>query len=261
MKVGLFDSGLGGLTVLNAIAKTLKGADIFYVADTLYAPYGDKSKEEIFARCDKITRYLLEKYSIDALVVACNTATSIIIKHLRQNFPNLIIIGIEPGIKPAINKTKTGNIGILATASTLNGEKYRILVDELTKEHDVKLFEQACVGLVQQIEKGETKAFQTYSMLENWLKPMLHNRVDTIVLGCTHYPLVKQTIKDIMGEDIIIIDTGDAIAKRLMDLSQNAGHINEGDLDILVLYTGDIKSDMVKIILKKSKFKIRKCEI
>ena len=261
MKVGLFDSGLGGLTVLNAIAKTLKGADIFYVADTLYAPYGDKSKEEIFARCDKITRYLLEKYSIDALVVACNTATSIIIKHLRQNFPNLIIIGIEPGIKPAINKTKTGNIGILATASTLNGEKYRILVDELTKEHDVKLFEQACVGLVQQIEKGETKALQTYSMLENWLKPMLHNRVDTIVLGCTHYPLVKQTIKDIMGEDIIIIDTGDAIAKRLMDLSQNAGHINEGDLDILVLYTGDIKSDMVKIILKKSKFKIRKCEI
>lgn len=261
MKVGLFDSGLGGLTVLNAIAKTLKGADIFYVADTLYAPYGDKSKEEIFARCDKITRYLLEKYSIDALVVACNTATSIIIKHLRQNFPNLIIIGIEPGIKPAINKTKTGNIGILATASTLNGEKYRILVDELTKEHDVKLFEQACVGLVQQIEKGETKALQTYSMLENWLKPMLHNRVDTIVLGCTHYPLVKQTIKDIMGEDIILIDTGDAIAKRLMDLSQNAGHINEGDLDILVLYTGDIKSDMVKIILKKSKFKIRKCEI
>ena len=261
MKVGLFDSGLGGLTVLNAIAKTLKGADIFYVADTLYAPYGDKSKEEIFARCDKITRYLLEKYSIDALVVACNTATSIIIKHLRQIFPNLIIIGIEPGIKPAINKTKTGNIGILATASTLNGEKYRILVDELTKEHDVKLFEQACVGLVQQIEKGETKALQTYSMLENWLKPMLHNRVDTIVLGCTHYPLVKQTIKDIMGEDIILIDTGDAIAKRLMDLSQNAGHINEGDLDILVLYTGDIKSDMVKIILKKSKFKIRKCEI
>ena len=261
MKVGLFDSGLGGLTVLNAIAKTLKGADIFYVADTLYAPYGDKSKEEIFARCDKITRYLLEKYSIDALVVACNTATSIIIKHLRQNFPNLIIIGIEPGIKPAINKTKTGNIGILATASTLNGEKYRILVDELTKEHDVKLFEQACVGLVQQIEKGETKALQTYSMLENWLKPMLHNRVDTIVLGCTHYPLVKQTIKDIMGEDTILIDTGDAIAKRLMDLSQNAGHINEGDLDILVLYKKNKKSDMVKIILKKSKYKIRKCEI
>lgn len=261
MKVGVFDSGIGGLTVLNSIAKTLKGADIFYVADTLYAPYGDKSKEEIFERCDKITRYLLEKYNIDALVVACNTATSIIIKHLRQIFPNLIIIGIEPGIKPAINKTKTGNIGILATASTLNGEKYRVLVDELTKEHDVKLFEQACVGLVQQIEKGETKALQTYSMLENWLKPMLHNRVDTIVLGCTHYPLVKQTIKDIMGEDTVLIDTGDAIAKRLMDLSQNAGHINKGDLNILVLYTGNIKSDMVKIILKKSKFKIRKCEL
>lgn len=261
MKVGLFDSGLGGLTVLNAISKTLKGAEIFYVADTLYAPYGDKTKEEIFCRCDKITKFLLENYGIDALVVACNTATSIIIKHLRDKFPFLIIIGIEPGIKPAINNTKTGNIGILATASTLKGEKYRLLVDELTKAHDVKLFEQACVGLVQQIEKGEILTLQTYEMLENWLKPMLHNHVDTIVLGCTHYPLVKKTIKDIMGQDVLLIDTGDAIAKRLMILSQNAGHINEGELDILVLYTGTINTSMVKMILKKNKFELRKCEI
>lgn len=261
MKVGLFDSGLGGLTVLNAISKTLKGAEIFYVADTLYAPYGDKAKEEIFCRCDKITKFLLENYGIDALVVACNTATSIIIKHLRDKFPFLIIIGIEPGIKPAINNTKTGNIGILATASTLKGEKYRLLVDELTKAHDIKLFEQACVGLVQQIEKGEISTLQTYEMLENWLRPMLHNHVDTIVLGCTHYPLVKKTIKDIMGQDVILIDTGDAIAKRLMILSQNAGHINEGELDIFILYTGTINVDMVKMILKKNKYELRKCEI
>ncbi len=261
MKVGLFDSGLGGLTVLNAIAKKLKGAEIFYVADTLYAPYGDKNKDEIFSRCDKITNFLLENYGIDALVVACNTATSIIIKHLREKFPFLIIIGIEPGIKPAINSSKSGNIGILATTSTLKGEKYRLLVDELKKEHEINLYEQACVGLVQQIEKGETTTLQTYAMLENWLKPMLHNNVDTIVLGCTHYPLVKKTIKDIMGDDVLLIDTGDAIAKRLLSLSQNAGHINEGDLDILVLYTGEINSKMVKAILKKSKFEIRKCEI
>lgn len=261
MKVGLFDSGLGGLTVLNAITKTLKGAEIYYIADTLYAPYGDKNKDEIFSRCYKITEFLLENYGIDALVIACNTATSIIINPLREKFPFLIIIGIEPGIKPAINSTITGNIGILATTSTLKGTKYRLLVDELTKANQVKLYEQACVGLVEQIEKGETSTLKTYEMLENWLKPMLHNQVDTIVLGCTHYPLVKKTIKDIMGENILLIDTGYAIAKRLMILSQSRGHINEGDLKILILYTGNINSNMVKAILKKSKFEIRKCEI
>ena len=118
MKVGVFDSGLGGLTVLNAIIKNLKGADIFYIADTLYAPYGDKNKDEIFSRSEKIANYLLKNYEIDALVIACNTATSVAIKHLREVFPSLIIIGTEPGIKPAINNTKTKNIGILATAST-----------------------------------------------------------------------------------------------------------------------------------------------
>ena len=135
MKVGVFDSGLGGLTVLNAIIKQLKGAEIFYIADTLYAPYGDKNKDEIFSRSEKITNFLLKNYEIDALVIACNTATSVAIKHLREVFPSLIIIGTEPGIKPAINNTKTKNIGILATASTLKGEKYQLLANELTTKN------------------------------------------------------------------------------------------------------------------------------
>lgn len=261
MKVGLFDSGIGGLTVLNSIAKTLKGAEIFYVADTLYAPYGDKTKDEIFSRSYKITEYLLENYAIDALVIACNTATSVIIKHLREKFPFLIIIGTEPGIKPAINNTKTNNIGILATTSTLKGEKYQLLVNELTTKNQVTLHELACIGLVEQIENGEINSLKTYSMLENWLKPMLHNRVDTIVLGCTHYPLVKKTILDIVGDDVLLIDTGDAIAKRLMILSQDLQNNNKNELKILVLYTGKINSDMVKIILGKNKFEMRKCEL
>ena len=261
MKVGVFDSGLGGLTVLNAIIKNLKGADIFYIADTLYAPYGDKNKDEIFSRSEKIANYLLKNHEIDALVIACNTATSVAIKHLREVFPSLIIIGTEPGIKPAINNTKTRNIGILATSSTLKGEKYQLLANELTTKSEVKLYEQACIGLVEQIENGEINSLKTYAMLENWLKPMLHNKVDTIVLGCTHYPLVKKTILDIVGEDVLLIDTGDAIAKRVVALSQDLQNHNKNDLKIEILYTGKINSDMVKIILGKNKFEMRKCEL
>lgn len=261
MKVGLFDSGLGGLTVLKSIIKTFKGAEIIYIADTLYAPYGEKNTQEIFNRCDKITEHLLENYGIDVLIVACNTATSIAIKHLREKFPFLIIIGTEPGIKPAILNTQSNNIGILATPSTLKGDKYQLLVNELVTIKDVKLHEQACPGLVEQIEKGEISTLKTYEMLENWLVPMIRSEVDTIVLGCTHYPLVSKTISDIMGEDVLLIDTGDAIAKRLMILSQEKGHKNNGDLSMQVLYTGDINKDMVNIILKNSKFDMRKCEI
>lgn len=261
MKVGLFDSGLGGLTVLKSIIKTFKGAEIIYIADTLYAPYGEKNTQEIFNRCDKITEYLLENYGIDVLIVACNTATSIAIKHLREKFPFLIIIGTEPGIKPAILNTQSNNIGILATPSTLKGDKYQLLVNDLVTIKDVKLHEQACPGLVEQIEKGEISTLKTYEMLENWLKPMIRSEVDTIVLGCTHYPLVSKTIRDIMGEEVLLIDTGDAIAKRLMLLSQEKGHENRGDLTIELLYTGEINKDMVNIILKNSKFDMRKCKI
>ncbi|MFY9094090.1 aspartate/glutamate racemase family protein, partial [Aliarcobacter butzleri] len=130
MKVGVFDSGLGGLTVLKSILKVLKNAEIFYIADTAYAPYGEKDSALILKRCEDITNYLLKEYKIDALIVACNTATSAAIKHLRDNFSSLIVIGTEPGIKPAILNTKSSNIGILATPSTLKSDKYQLLVNE-----------------------------------------------------------------------------------------------------------------------------------
>lgn len=144
MKVGVFDSGLGGLTVLKAIQEVLKGAELFYIADTAYAPYGEKSVEEILKRCDDITRYLLETHGIEALIVACNTATSAAIKHLREKFPFLIVIGTEPGIKPAILKTQTAQVGVLATPTTLKGDKYQLLVNELANIKHVTLHEQAC---------------------------------------------------------------------------------------------------------------------
>lgn len=257
----MFDSGLGGLTVLSAIQKVFKGAELFYIADTAYAPYGEKTVEQILNRCDNITRYLLETHAIEALIVACNTATSAAIKHLREKFPFLIVIGTEPGIKPAILNTKTAQVGVLATPATLKGDKYQLLVNELSNIKQVTLHEQACIGLVEQIEKGEINSEKTFLMLENWLKPMKEACVDTIVLGCTHYPLVDEQILKIMGNEITLIETGDAIAKRLLLLSQEKGHINEGTLETHVCYTGDINLQMIEKIINNKNIQVRKCAI
>jgi glutamate racemase len=250
LKVGVFDSGLGGLTVVQAITKNFKGAQIFYIADTLFAPYGQKSKEQILKHSLDVTNYLIKHHDIDVLIVACNTATSAAIRFLREKFVNLIVIGTEPGIKPAIQNSISKKVGVLATPATLNGEKYQLLLNELSEEHDVDVFEQACEGLVEQIEDGKISHHETFSMLSGWLKPMSENSVDTIVLGCTHYPLVSVVIKEIMGANIKLIETGTAIAKRLEDLSLKNGHTNDGELKIEVFYTGEIKKDMINMILQ-----------
>ena len=261
MKVGIFDSGLGGLTVVSSIQKIFKGAQLFYIADTAYAPYGEKTPEEILNRCDNITTYLLQNHGIEALIVACNTATSAAIKHLREKFPFLIVIGTEPGIKPAILNTKSLNIGVLATPRTLKGDKYQLLVNELSITKKVKLYEQACIGLVEQIEKGEIDTKETFDMLQKWLHPMKNENVDTIVLGCTHYPLVEDLIKKIMGNDITLIETGNAIANRLKLLSEEKGHLNQGKLEICVYHTGEINKQMIEKILENKNIEVRKCTI
>lgn len=264
MKVGVFDSGLGGLTVVRAINDVLKGAELLYIADTAHAPYGIKSHKQILQRCMEVTNYLIKNHQIDALIVACNTATSAAIKHLRQNFPFLIVIGTEPGVKPAISHTKTSHVGVLATPATLKGDKYQNLVDELSKDKEVKVYEQACPGLVEQIEKGEVLENKTIDMLKTWLEPMSVNNVDTIVLGCTHYPLIAPAIKQIMGE-VTLIETGFAIANRLMDLSSKKGHENQGNLEISICHTGELNTNMVDMIFKDCKeqneIMVRKCEI
>ncbi|MBN2722419.1 MAG: glutamate racemase [Campylobacterales bacterium] len=251
MNIGVFDSGLGGLTVVGAMLKHLKGANIYYVADTANAPYGEKTKDQIIDFSIAITKYLIKNYNIDALVVACNTATSAAIAELREKYPNLIIVGTEPGLKPAISHSKTKKVGILATPATLSGEKYKSLVDELSNQYSVEVFEQACDGLVQQIEKGETDTPKTISMLDNWLAPMRDANVDTIVLGCTHYPLVSKAIKQVMVHPVELIQTADAISKRVLSLLEERGHINSGETQLYIASTGDIKPSMIEYILGK----------
>ena len=252
MKIGVFDSGLGGLTVVKAIAALIKGAEIYYVADTKHAPYGEKTPEQIVQYSLAIAQYLIEKHKIDALIVACNTATSAAIKQLRVHYPSLIILGTEPGIKPAIQCTKTKNIGVLATPATLKGEKYQQLVSALSAQahEDIRLFEQACPGLVEQIEKGETQSPKTREMLTAWLMPMLKNHVDTIVLGCTHYPLVESLIKEIMQHKVQLIQTGGAIARHLLSQSEAKGHSNAGSLRIFLYTTGEIQTQIIDQIIK-----------
>lgn len=265
MKVGVFDSGLGGLTVVSAIKDVFYGAEIFYIADTAHAPYGVKTHEQILQRCIELTNYFIKEHKIEVLIVACNTATSAAIKHLREEFPFLIVIGTEPGVKPAINSSITSCVGVLATPATLKGDKYQLLVDELSRNKEVIVLEQACPGLVEQIEKGEVSNETTVDMLKEWLKPMVESKVDTIVLGCTHYPLVSNAIKSIMGEEIKLIETGPAIANRLLDLSVKIGHENEGLLQISIYHTGQLNINMVDMIFKDYKenknIDVRKCEI
>ena len=249
MRIGIFDSGVGGLTVVQAMTKVIKGAEIFYIADTKNAPYGEKTPQEILQYSLDITRYLIDTHQIDALILACNTATSSAIKHLREKYPSLIIIGTEPGIKPAIENTKTGKVGVLATPATLKGEKYQELATALSNKKSVELFEQACPGLVEQIEKGETQSVKTRELLESWLDPMRAQNVDTIVLGCTHYPLVGEMISDVMQCDVTLIHTGKAIAKHLLLLGSKQGHSNEGELAISIYTTGEIEHKSIENIL------------
>ena len=249
LRIGVFDSGLGGLTVVQAMIQHIKGAKLFYIADTKNAPYGEKTPEQILQFSLDITHYFIENYQIDALVIACNTATSAAIATLREKFPKLIIVGTEPAIKPAIEQTQTGKVGVLATPATLQGDKYQQLANGLASSKEVTLFEQACPGLVEQIEQGKIDHPQTQEMLEAWLHPMRENGVDTVVLGCTHYPLVSEMIEKIMQRELNLIHTGEAIAKRLLVLGEEKGHQNEGSFSLCIMNTAKIDEQIVKKII------------
>jgi glutamate racemase len=260
MTIGVFDSGLGGLTIVRTMLEQIKGADIIYIADTANAPYGEKSKQEILDFSVSITEYFLMHYAIDALVIACNTATSAAVFELRERYPNLSIIGTEPGLKPAFSHSKTHNVGILATPATLNGDKYKHLRDDLAQQYNIHIYEQACHGLVEQIEAGETSTPKTLIMLETWLSPMRQANVDTIVLGCTHYPLITHEIQNIMNTPVKLIQTADAVSKRTLHLLEQKGHINQGNNTLAILATGTINSAMIETILSQ-KFRVDTIEL
>jgi len=209
--IGVFDSGVGGISVLQHIHVLLPHEQLLYVADSKYAPYGSKTPEEIQSRCFGLADFLIAK-GAKAIVVACNTATAAAIDLMRAKY-TLPIIGMEPAVKPAAAASKNGVIGVLATVGTLKSAQFAGLLESYGR--NVKVVTQGCIGLVECIERGELGSGTTLSLLEQYCKPLLDEGADTIVLGCTHYPFVKPLIRQIVGDDVALIDTGAAVAKHL----------------------------------------------
>jgi glutamate racemase len=209
--IGVMDSGVGGISVLKHIHALLPHENLMYVADSKYAPYGNKTAEEITNRCMIVADYLIAQ-DVKALVVACNTATAAAIDELRETF-DIPIIGMEPAVKPAAEASKNGIIGVLATVGTLKSAQFAGLLEAYGR--DVKVVTQACVGLVECIERGELDTPETKALIRQYTAPLLAEGADTIVLGCTHYPFVKHAIQEIVGDKITLIDTGAAVAKQL----------------------------------------------
>ncbi len=210
--IGVFDSGLGGISVLHEIRHLLPYESLIYIADSAHVPYGEKSAEFIVQRSIAISEFLLAQ-PVKAIVVACNTATAAAVTELRQRWPDVLIVGMEPAVKPAVQASKTGKIGVLATTGTLRSARFAALLERYAS--DVEVLTQPCPGLVELIEAGELNSPATRALLQTYVEPLLAADCDTLILGCTHYPLIKPLLRGLVPESVQLIDTGAAVARRL----------------------------------------------
>jgi len=209
--IGVFDSGVGGLSILDEALRQLPQHNFIYLADSANVPYGEKSSEWIAARSLTLCNYLASN-GCDAIVVACNTATAEAIKQIRETLP-IPIIGVEPGIKPAAMQSQNNIVGVLATEATLKSDKFNSLLNTLPS--DCQFIKQAGAGLVPLIESGNADSEETLELLAKHLEPIQDAGADTLVLGCTHYPFLRKSIRKLLGESITLIDTSDAVVRQL----------------------------------------------
>lgn len=226
--IGIFDSGVGGLSILRHIHALLPNESLIYFADSGFAPYGEKPEAVIVERALSIADFLL-KQNCKALVVACNTATAAAIAALRASYPSLTVVGVEPGLKPAALQTKSNIVGVLATERTLASDKFQALHEQQAASGHVRFLQQACVGLADQIEKGELASMLTVSLVRRYVEPLITQGADTLVLGCTHYPFVLEQIAAVaksLQKEVSIIDTGAAVARHLQRLLEQA-HLHQ----------------------------------
>lgn len=217
--IGVFDSGVGGLSVLRHIREQLPGEHLLYFADSLNAPYGPKPQAFIIERSREISRFLID-HGAKAIVVACNTATAAAIQTLRHEL-DIPIIGMEPAVKPAAAATRSGVVGVLATTGTLKSAQFAALLEHYGK--NIKVVTQACLNLVECIEGGDLDGEATSALVVKYVTPLIEAGADTIVLGCTHYPFVKPLIAEIAGPDVVLIDTGEAVARQVRHRLEEAG--------------------------------------
>jgi len=222
--IGIFDSGVGGLSVLRAIRTQMPEESVIFLGDQRHIPYGPRPMEQIRDFSESITRFLLER-DAKIVIVACNTASAAALKYLREKFPDVKFVGMEPAVKPAAETTQTGRVGVLATPATFQGALYASVVERFA--NGVELFQNTCNGLVQQIEQGNLDGSETRRILEDALRPMIEKNIDTVVLGCTHYPFVIPLIEHIVGDKVRVIDPAPSVAKQAKRLLEAGGMKND----------------------------------
>ncbi|MBR2063142.1 MAG: glutamate racemase [Bacteroidales bacterium] len=252
--IGIFDSGVGGLSVFREIRKVLPEEKYIYFSDSAHCPYGEKTREYVTERSREITRALLDA-GADIIVVACNTATAAAIAAMREEFP-VSFIGMEPAVKPAALSTRTGVVGVLATAGTLKADKY--LNTRGRFSDGIKIVEHVGQGFVEAVEKGITTGPETEKMVKESLAPLLNEGADRIVLGCTHYPFLMETIKKVSDEmfperGVEIIDPAPAVARHLLDVMEEKGLIRQDGYSITLKSSGDMEQlqGMYKKLIKE----------
>ncbi len=233
--IGIFDSGVGGISVLRAIRTQMPEENVIYFGDQGHIPYGPRPMVQIRNFSEAITRFLLE-HGAKIIVVACNTASAAALKYLRETFHEIPFVGMEPAVKPAAEYTHTGKVGVLATPATFQGALYASVVERFA--NGVELFQDTCPGLVQEIEQGNLDGEAPRRILEEALLPMLEKDIDTVVLGCTHYPFVIPLIQRIVGDGVRVIDPAPAVARQTTRLLEATGMRNRsGEQGAIRLFT------------------------
>jgi len=212
LPIGVFDSGVGGLTVVRQIHKLLPHEELIYLGDTARVPYGTKSPTTVVRFATEITRFL-EQQQVKAVVVACNTVSAWALPSLEKNFDMPILGVIQPGVEAAVEKTRGGRIGIIGTAATIRSQAYERAI--LFRNKEAQVFTRSCPLLVPLVEEGWIRHSVTRVVLEEYLAPLLRKHIDTLVLGCTHYPLLKYSLREIAGPDIVLVDSAVSCARSL----------------------------------------------
>ncbi len=223
--IALFDSGVGGLSVLRHVRELLPAESLIYLADNAHTPYGDKGEAFVSERVLAIGHFLQEQ-GAKALVVACNTATAAAVERLREAL-SIPIIGMEPGIKPAVEQSRSGRIGILATAGTVSSQRFGTLLERYGREKELHI--QACPGLVERVEELALEDAETEALLERYLAPLREQGIDTLALGCTHYPFLIPLIRRLLGDTVTLIDTGPPVARQLQRILAQHDLLRETD--------------------------------
>lgn len=223
-RIGVFDSGVGGLSVWREIVRELPACETLYVADQAHIPYGPRPLEEVRQFAEGIAAFLIQE-GVAAVVIACNTASAAALYALRRRFPDVPFVGMEPAVKPAVQRTRNGTVGVIATPATFQGELFASLLERFAR--NVRVIPQVCPGLVEAVERGEVEAPETEALVRRCLEPLLAAGMDELVLGCTHYPFLRPLIERVVGPGVEVIDPAPAVARQVRRVLEGIGYSGE----------------------------------